>query len=396
MKNFLGDSEQRTRSIIDNVVDGIIIIDERGTIQAINPAGERIFGYRSAELIGQNVSMLMPHTHRLIHDECITSYLRTGEAKIIGVGREVTGLRHDGSDFPMDLSIGEFRDGDHRFFTGIVRDITKRRQTEESLRRYASRLEKLREIDLAILASQSTREIAAAALEHLERLVPCWTGVAMIYDLDGGEAEVIGSVGVSRQWHPPGTRVPHGLGGKDEQDAIRRRPATVVVDDTAGEVLESPMMESLRAGGMRSSVLMQLSDRTELIGSLLLGSDCLRAYSSDSVDAVREVAGQLGVAIRQALLLEDVRWAKARSSACRGSSSGRRKTNNGESLASCMTRSGRLSLHRRLFSTAWSAITADRTSRAGSRTHLLWSPGLSSKCATCLYSCDHRCWMTWG
>lgn len=133
-------AEEKSRSVVDHVVDGIITIDERGTVESLNPAAEKIFGYPAAEVIGRNVKLLMPQPFRDDHDEYLAGYLRTGEAKIIGIGREVEGRRKDGSTFPMDLAVSEFRIGSGRRFTGIVRDITERRRAEEALREGEERL----------------------------------------------------------------------------------------------------------------------------------------------------------------------------------------------------------------------------------------------------------------
>ena len=132
--------EERLRSVIDHIVDGIISIDGHGTITTFNPAAERIFGYTADEAIGQNVKMLMPDPYRREHDSYIANYLRTGEAKIIGIGRQVVGQRKDGSTFPMELAISEFRLGEGRYFTGIVRDITERQRAEQELREAAERI----------------------------------------------------------------------------------------------------------------------------------------------------------------------------------------------------------------------------------------------------------------
>jgi PAS domain S-box-containing protein len=140
MKHFLQTSapssaaEERMRSVIDHVIDGIITINDRGIVSTFNPAAERIFGYKSEEVIGQNVKMLMPEPYHGEHDSYIANYLRTGQAKIIGTGREVVGRRKDGAQFPMELAISEFRFDGHRYFTGIVRDITQRKQAEAELR----------------------------------------------------------------------------------------------------------------------------------------------------------------------------------------------------------------------------------------------------------------------
>src|SRR6266496_2636454 len=140
MEAALREKEQRLRAILEAAVEGITTIDERGIVDSINPAACRIFGYAAEEVVGQNVSMLMPSPDRERHDGYIANYLRTGQAKIIGIGREVIGQRKDGTSFPMDLSISEVRLGDRRLFTGIVRDITERKLAEEALRESEQRM----------------------------------------------------------------------------------------------------------------------------------------------------------------------------------------------------------------------------------------------------------------
>jgi PAS domain S-box-containing protein len=127
------DREARLRAILETAVEGIITIDEHGIIESVNAAAERIFGYKASEIIGKNVSLLMPSPHRELHDSYIANYLRTGHAKIIGIGREVTGRRKKGSFFPMDLSVSEVKLADRRMFTGFIRDITERKQLEKEI-----------------------------------------------------------------------------------------------------------------------------------------------------------------------------------------------------------------------------------------------------------------------
>jgi len=130
-EDALRESEARLRAIFDTAVDGIITIDERGLIERFNPAAENLFGYTEAEVIGHNVSMLMPSPYHQAHDGYLANYRQTGEKKIIGIGREVVGLRKDGSTFPMDLAVGETQQSQRRMFTGTVRDISERKQAEE-------------------------------------------------------------------------------------------------------------------------------------------------------------------------------------------------------------------------------------------------------------------------
>lgn len=129
----LRESELRWRSIIDTVPDAIIVIGAQGTVESFSPAAERLFGYSAAEVIGHNVNMLMPSPYREAHDGYLGRYMRTGEKRIIGIGRIVVGQRKDGETFPMQLAVGEFASPSGVFFTGFVRDLTDRQEAERRI-----------------------------------------------------------------------------------------------------------------------------------------------------------------------------------------------------------------------------------------------------------------------
>jgi len=126
-------TEAQARAILNTTVDAIVAIDETGAIQSFNAAAVRIFGYDEAEVLQQNVKVLMPEPYRSEHDEYIDTYLETGKQRIIGIGREVHGRRKDGSTFPMDLAVSELELNGQRIFTGIIRDITERRALEREV-----------------------------------------------------------------------------------------------------------------------------------------------------------------------------------------------------------------------------------------------------------------------
>ena len=127
------EAEARVRAVIDHIIDGIITIDERGVVETFNPGAERTFGYQAGEVIGHNVKMLMPAAYSEHHDQYLSNYLRTGQARIIGIGREVVGRRKDGSTFPLDLAVSEFRVHGRRMFAGILRDVTERKRARADL-----------------------------------------------------------------------------------------------------------------------------------------------------------------------------------------------------------------------------------------------------------------------
>ena len=126
-------SEAEIRAVLDTVVDGIITISGKGIVQSFNPAAAKIFGYASNEVIGRNIAILMPEPDRSQHNDYLGNYLRSGEKKIIGSGREVIGKRKDGTTFPMYLAVSEVHAGDEVKFTGIVRDLTDFKQMQEKV-----------------------------------------------------------------------------------------------------------------------------------------------------------------------------------------------------------------------------------------------------------------------
>jgi PAS domain S-box-containing protein len=158
VEEALRDSEARAGAILATAVDGIVVIDESGRIETFNRGAERMFGYVATEVLGQNVSVLMPPPYYHEHDAYIAGYLRTGQKKIIGIGREVAGRRKDGAIFPAELAVSEAWLGERRVFVGIVRDVSERKRAEQELQQANRNLEST----LAALQTKS-EEVRAAS-----------------------------------------------------------------------------------------------------------------------------------------------------------------------------------------------------------------------------------------
>ena len=160
--------EAHLKSILETIPDAMVVIDPKGAIQSFSSAAERLFGRKAEDVIGLNVSMLMPSPYRENHDGYLERYLRTGERRIIGVGRVVVGERKDGSTFPMELAIGEMKSNDKLFFTGFIRDLTERQKTEARLQElqaelvHISRLTAMGEM-ASTLAHELNQPLAAIA-----------------------------------------------------------------------------------------------------------------------------------------------------------------------------------------------------------------------------------------
>ena len=148
------------KSILDTVIDAVVVIETDGTMVSFNTAAVRQFGYTPEETVGRNVSMLMPEPYRSQHDAYLHRYLTTGEKRIIGIDRVVVGLRKDGSTFPMKLAVGEMRSGDRTYFTGFIRDLTEREETAARLQEIQGELARLARLnELGEMASTLAHEL---------------------------------------------------------------------------------------------------------------------------------------------------------------------------------------------------------------------------------------------
>lgn len=162
-------------AIIETAIDGIITIDERGKIESLNPAALKLFGYTIDEVIGQNISKLMPEPDKGKHDGYLANYHNTGEKHIIGKGREVKGLRKDGTTFPFRLAVSEVQYENRKIYTGFIHDLSKEKEAEERLQDYAAELENLVEertksLKKTVTALREAKEEVSLSLEKEKEL----------------------------------------------------------------------------------------------------------------------------------------------------------------------------------------------------------------------------------
>ena len=182
------DAEPRLHALLDAAIDAIVTIDQHGIIDSINPATLRMFGYSENELLGCNISMLMPSPDRERHDGYLQRYLMTGEAHIIGIGREIKGRRKDGSVFPADLAVSEFKTEGARMFTGVVRDISDRRSAEHAAQR---RLEELAHAGRLADLGMATSTIAHEVNQPLTAIVSFAHACQRILESDNADPTVV-------------------------------------------------------------------------------------------------------------------------------------------------------------------------------------------------------------
>ena len=425
----LRESEERYRAVAETASDVILTIDEESTILFVNQAAEKTFGYTSAELLGQPLTMLMPEPLRPAHRGAIKRYIETGESRISWKAVELPGLHKSGKEIPLELSFGEFSKNGKRVFTGIVRDvterkqvaraleenhsllraviegttdsilmkdlqgryvminpagadflgksvqevigkddtellssdtacqimdhdrrvmaagetqtyeevatamsvtrtylstkgvyrdqqgnilgligisrdITERKQAEETLRQYAERLEVLRAIDQAILAAQTPEAIAHAALGHMRQLTPCQRASVVEFNHNASEATML-AIHVNGETRVgAGARLPAESFGVSKE--LRQGKVRSVEDIQSLAQPLPPLTQTLQSEGVRSYINVPLVSQSELIGTLNLGANNPNAFTPEHIEIAREVADQLAVAIRQARLREQV------------------------------------------------------------------------------------------
>jgi len=169
------DGAKLLKAIIENAIDGILTIDSRGTVESLNPAALKLFGYTAEEVIGNNISMLMPEPDRSGHDGYLLRYQTTGEKRIIGKGREVRGLRKDGTTFPFRLAVSEVHYDHRTIYTGFIHDLSKEKEAEQRLKEYAAELENLvdertRSLKELVLALSVAKEEVSTSLEKEKEL----------------------------------------------------------------------------------------------------------------------------------------------------------------------------------------------------------------------------------
>ncbi len=302
------EAEARVRAVIDHIIDGIITIDERGVVETFNPGAERTFGYQAGEVIGHNVKMLMPAAYSEHHDQYLSNYLRTGQARIIGIGREVVGRRKDGSTFPLDLAVSEFRVHGRRMFAGILRDVTERKRAEQTFKFLADASATL----AGLVDYQSTlKRVAGMAVPFFAD----WCAVDVL-DSDGAlrrvavvhaDADKADAAQLWERRFPAGG--PQELGAAEVLRSGRSKIIPAVSEEVlAGFARDADHLQGLRSLGLTSTMCVPLEVRGKTLGAVTFAaaeSGC--HYTAADLALAEDLAHRAAVSIENARLYAEVK-----------------------------------------------------------------------------------------
>ena len=318
-------SESQHRAVFETAVDAMVVIDDAGTIQTVNPAAADTFGYSKDELVGRNVSVLTGDEHRGLHDSYVSNYLRTGTRRIIGIGREVQGCRKDGSLFPLELSIAEWRGRNgQKFFTGIMRNISARRVAEREVEEERNRLRRIVEgAPFPVIVHAEDGEVLHISRTWLditgysrEDLATMDDWVERAYGPEKGAAATASKTDIERLFSldkpiDEGEYMVRTAEGKARIWAFRSAP---VGEDRSGRRLVMSMAADIterRDGEERIKLLMREVDHRAKNALMVVQSIVHLSRSDDPVKFSQAVDGRIQAMARAHSLLADAKWSGA-------------------------------------------------------------------------------------
>ncbi|MBZ0307790.1 MAG: PAS domain S-box protein, partial [Anaerolineae bacterium] len=313
----LRQNEALIRAIVETTADGIISIDSNGIIFAFNPAASRIFGYTPEEVIGKNVSILMPESTASAHDEHLRRHIRTGETKIIGVRREERGRRKDGSEFPIYLAVNEVNLDGRLMYTGLIRDITEAKRIERErdhliqeiqaslaeVGAYAQHLSLLNEMSQQMNMATREEEMFSIVTRYVGRILPADQITVALQTPDPDSLEVIIHDGNSPIWKVGDLITTNGsMVGQ----AVRTLQAIHAENIYA---TQSVYRNALLKVGSLSALVVPMIVRDSAIGGVVITSRQVNAYTERDKDLLLHIASFLGIAIENARRTQDLQQA---------------------------------------------------------------------------------------
>jgi PAS domain S-box-containing protein len=296
-------NEKKLRYVLNSAVDGIILIDEKGEIKDTNPAAEKIFGYPETEMIGQNVSMLMPEPYQFEHTGYIKNYLRTGKAKVIGIGRETVGKNKNGQIFPIDLAVSEVVLDKQRLFTGIVRDITARKRLENKLEIQYFRQTALSEFDLAINQTHELQNMLNHVVRAVRNFLPADAGACVLIWKSTEEIPHVCSINLGSI--EKNDALKQILFGAKHYQAVVKKCKTLIVDEI--KVGKSTLHKLLLENDIHSYTEIPLCTGNKVLGVLYAFNKQKRKLLKEDLDYLLALANRAAISIVKVNLYEDLR-----------------------------------------------------------------------------------------
>ncbi|MFQ5450882.1 MAG: PAS domain S-box protein [Nitrospinaceae bacterium] len=288
-------SEERFHSVFSNAMDGIVTIHQNGIIETLNPAAARIFGYRAGEIVGKNVSLLMPEPHRAAHDGYIQRYMFTGEARILGVAREVPGRRKDGSIFDLEISVSKADLGHGNIFIGIVRDITERKQAEKKLQDHARRQAAVSQLGQSALEGMELSDLMNKTVHLLQQTLN--SDYCKILEYLPKEDSFILRAGVGWKTGLTGReRIPGGRNSQAGFTLLSNKPVVVWNMNRETRFSGVPL---LRDHGVISGMSVVIRDGNQIFGVLGAHTGYQRKFTEDETHFLQSAANILATAIER-------------------------------------------------------------------------------------------------
>lgn len=301
-RDRLAESEERTRLILESALDAVISIDSDGTITDWNPQAEAVFGWKREEVLGRSLAdTIIPHRYRNAHREGLQRYLATGEATVLNRRVELSALRRDASEFPIELSITSIRTGGAVSFSAFLRDITERKHAESRVQEQLARLDLLNRITRAIGERQDLQSILQVAIRSLEDDAPIDFTCVCLYDPVGNALKIIG-VGVKSAPLAMELAMQEQAHIVIDQNGLSRCVQGQLVYEPDVTEVEFPFPQRLARGGLRSVVFAPMLVESKVFGILVAARREPQAFSSGECEFLRQLSEHVGLASHQARL----------------------------------------------------------------------------------------------
>lgn len=301
-RDRLAESEERTRLILESALDAVVCIDSDGTITDWNPQAEAVFGWKRDEVVGRSLAdTIIPHHQRNAHREGMQRYLATGEAAVLNRRIELTALRRDQSEFPIELSITPIRTATAVTFSAFLRDITERKHAESRVQEQLARLDLLNRITRAIGERQDLQSILQVAIRSLEDDAPIDFTCVCLYDPVGNALKIIG-VGVKSAPLAMELAMQEQAHIVIDQNGLSRCVLGHLVYEPDVTEVDFPFPQRLARGGLRSVVFAPMLVESKVFGILVAARREPRAFSSGECEFLRQLSEHVGLASHQARL----------------------------------------------------------------------------------------------